>query len=104
VWDPIITEDFVEFFERNEPDGAVQLASMYRSVCYVSEGTLFETKRVKNQGNFTYQVTATSGDTLMLTAKTYAAFLHYIESKNRYPDLDIQDAADYEYSVNKDNS
>jgi hypothetical protein len=96
--------DFVEFFERNEPDGAVQLASMYRSVRYVSEVTLFETKRIKNQGNFTYQVIAASGDTLMLTVKTYGAFLDYIQSKSRYPDLDIEDAADYEYSINKDNS
>jgi hypothetical protein len=58
--DAITTTDFEEFYDRNEPDSAGELASLYRSVRDISDETLFETKEIKNRGNVTYHVVASS--------------------------------------------
>jgi hypothetical protein len=100
----IPTTDFEAFYERNEPDGAGELACLYRSVRDVSNETLFETKEVQNQGNVTHHVIAASGDMLILTARSYPAFIRFIVSKNSNPELDIEEAADFEYSINNPHS
>jgi len=76
--EPFTTTDFEEFYERNEPDSAGQLASLYRSVRDISDETLFNTKEIRNKGNVTHHVTASSGDVLILTAKSYPAFVRFI--------------------------
>jgi hypothetical protein len=100
---PFTTTDFDEFYERNEPDSAGELACLYRSVRDVSDETLFETKKART-GNVTHNVVASSGDVLILTAKSYPAFLRFIQSKNSDPTLDIEEAADFEYSINNPHS
>jgi hypothetical protein len=101
--DAITTTDFEAFYERNEPDSAGQLACLYRSVRDVSDETLFETKEVQ-KGDITHHVTASSGDVLILTARSYPAFLRFVVSKNRDPELDIEEAADFECSINNPHS
>ncbi len=102
--DTITTTDFEEFYDRNEPDSAGELASLYRSVQDISDETLFETKEITNRGNVTHHVIASSGDVLILTAKSYPAFIRFIESKNSDPELDIEEAADFEYTINNPHS
>jgi hypothetical protein len=58
----INTTNFEDFYERNEPDDAGELACLYRSVRDVSDETFFETKKVQNRGKITHEVTASSGD------------------------------------------
>lgn len=100
----ITTTDFEEFYERNEPDSAGELASLYRSVRDISDETLFETKEIKNQGNVTHHVIASSDDVLILTAKSYPAFIRFIELQNNDLELDIEEAADFEYTINNPHS
>jgi hypothetical protein len=95
--------DFEKFYERNEPDSAQVLACLLRSVRDVSDEDFFETKEV-NRGNVTHRVTASSGDVLILTAKSYLAFLGFIESQNTGSELDIEEAADFEHSMNNPHS
>ncbi len=95
--------DFEEFYDRNEPGSAGELADLYRSVVEISDETFFKTTKVR-KGKSRYQVTAVSGDVLLLTEKSYQAFKDFIESKNTDPDLDIEEAADFEYSINNPNS
>ena len=102
--DTITTTDFEEFYDRNEPDGPQGLACLLRSVRNISDETFFETKEIINQGKVTHHVIASSGDVLILTAKSYPAFLRYIESKNDDPELDIEEAADFDYSINNPHS
>ncbi len=99
----ITTVDFEDFYDRNEPDNAGELADLYRSVRDVSDETFFETKAVK-AGKVTHEVIAASGDVLRLTAKSYPRFQQFIESKNTVGDLDIEEAADFEYSINNPHS
>ena len=47
---------------------------------------------------------ASSGDVLILTAKSYPAFIRFIESKNSDTELDIEEAADFEYTINNPHS
>ncbi len=100
----ITTTDFEEFYDRNEPDNAGQLACLYRSVVNISDETFFETKEMQNQGKVTHHVIASSGDVLILTAKSYPAFVRFIQSKNTDTELDIEEAADFEYSINNPHS
>jgi hypothetical protein len=100
----IRTTDFEEFYDRNEPDDAGQLACLYRSVVNISDESFFETKEIQNQGKVTHQVIASSGDVLILTAKSYPAFVSFVESQNSDPELEIEEAADFEYSINNPHS
>ena len=102
--DPVTTLNFEEFYERSAPYGAGELAALYRSVWYVSDQSLFETKEVEHEGKTKYHVISWSEDLLVLTTQSRLDFLRFLDSKNRDPDLDIEEAADCEYSVNKDNS
>jgi hypothetical protein len=102
--DAITTTDFEEFYDRNEPDSAGELASLYRSVRDISDETLFETKEIKSLGHVTHHVVASSGDVLILTAKSYPAFTRFIESKNSDTELDIEEAADFERAINNPHS
>jgi hypothetical protein len=102
--DAITTTDFEEFYDRNEPDSAGGLASLYRSVRDISDETLFETKEIRNRGNVTHHVVASSGDVLILTAKSYPTFIQFIESKNSDTELDIEEAADFEHAINNPHS
>jgi hypothetical protein len=95
--------DFEDFYERNEPDSAGALASLLRSVRDVSDEGFFETKEI-NRGKATHVVIASSGDVLALTAKSYVAFLDFIESQNSGSELDIEEAAEFEYSMNNPHS
>ena len=101
---PIRTTNFDEFYDRNEPDSAGQLASLYRSVRDISDETFFETKEIENGGAVTHHVIASSGDVLILTAKSYPAFIRFVESKNTDSELDIEEAADFEYSIQNPHS
>lgn len=75
----IRTTDFEEFYDRNDPDNAGQLACLYRSVVNISDESFFETKEIQNQGKVTHHVIASSGDVLILTAKSYPAFVSFVE-------------------------
>lgn len=99
----ITTTDFDEFYDRNEPDSAGALAALYRSVSQGADEDFFQTKEVV-QGNVTHHVVASSGDVLILTAKSHAAFLKFIESKNEDTELGIEEAAGYEYAMNNPRS
>ena len=59
---------------------------------------------MRNQGKVSHHVIASSGDVLILTAKSYPAFVGFIESKNTDPELNIEEAADFEYSINNPHS
>jgi hypothetical protein len=100
----IRTTDFEEFYDRNEPDNAGELACLYRSVVNISDESFFETKEMQNQGKVTHHVIASSDDVLILTAKSYPAFVNFIESQNSDPELGIEEAADFEYSINNPHS
>jgi hypothetical protein len=100
----IRTTNFEEFYDRNEPDDAAQLACLYRSVVNVSDETFFETKEIHNHGKVTHHVIASSGDVLILTAKSYVAFVSFIESQSSDSELGIEEAADFEYSINNPHS
>lgn len=102
--DSFTTTDFEAFYERNEPSSAGELAYLYRSVRDVCDETFFVTKEVQKQGRITHHVIASSGDELLLTKKSYGAFLRFIESKNGDSELDIEEAADFEYSMNNPHS
>jgi hypothetical protein len=101
---PIRMTNFEEFYDRNEPDDANQLACLYRSVVEISDEDFFKTKEVRDQGNITHHVIASSGDVLILTEKSYPAFIRFIQSKNPDPELDIEEVADFERSVNNPHS
>ena len=98
------TTDFKAFFEANEPDDAAQLAALYRSVSNIDGEDFFRTEEVSGHGKVTHRVVASSGDVLLLTAKSYLAFIAYIESQNTDPDFDIEEAADFEYAINNPHS
>ena len=100
----IRTTDFEEFYDRNEPDNAGELACLYRSVVNISDESFFETKEMQNQGKVTHHVIASSDDVLILTAKSYPAFVNFIKSQNSDPELGIEEAADFEYSINNPHS
>ena len=102
--DAVTTLAFEEFYQRSAPNGAGELAALYRSVRDVSDQSLFETKEVEYEGKITYHVISWSQDLLALTNRSRWDFLRFLESKNRDPDLDIEEAADCEYSVNNPNS
>ena len=100
----VATTDFEIFYDRAAPDGPQELACLLRSVRDISDEAYFETKEISNRGNVTYQVIAWSGDVLILTARSRWASLSYINSKNDDPELDIEEAADCDFSVSNPHS
>ena len=96
--------NFELFYEANEPHDAGQLACLYRSVTQLSDEGFFSTEEIRNKPMATHRVTASSGDILTLTKKSYPAFVQFIGSKNPDPDLDIETAADFEYAINNPHS
>lgn len=94
------TTDFEDFYERNEPDTLGELACLKRSVEDLSDEGFFRTEEVKNHGQVKYKVTAASDDVLLLTEKSRRAFLGFIYNKNPDPEMDIEEAADFDYAMN----
>ena len=103
VKNTITTIDFEEFYARNEPDNAGQLACLYRSVRDCTDEDFFETREV-TVGKVTHEVIASSGDILRLTNKSYRAFMRFVEKQNSDPELDIEERVDFEYAINNPNS
>ena len=102
--EPKVYVDYEEFYEANEPDNEEQLANLYRSVTDVSDEGFYATEEINDKPNAKYRVTASSGESLILTEKSYQAFLKFIEKQNDDPELDIESAAAYRRALDNPKS
>jgi hypothetical protein len=97
--------DYEEFYDANEPDNAGEMNALNESVSHATDEEFYNTQAV-NQGKIKYIVTGPTGDRLLLTDRSRDAFLGYIHRQHRKtePELDIDEAAAFEYAINNPHS
>lgn len=91
------------FFDAAGGDDIFQLNALREAVTNLTDETWYRCEEI-DRGKIRYRVTGPTGDELLLTERSRAAFLRFIKAQNPDPELDIDEAAAFEYAVNNPHS